>query len=57
VNVTLILVYSPYNSETPTYKTVPGPGTYEPKPAINEKGNYYVSKYHSSGATTIDPPA
>lgn len=33
----------------------PGPGQYEPKPAINDKGNYFLSKFHSSMATTISP--
>ncbi len=37
-------------------KGQPGPGTYEPKPAINDKGNYFISKFKSSGATSIDPP-
>lgn len=37
------------------YKAQPGPGAYEPKAALNEKGSYYLSKYKSSGATTIDP--
>lgn len=33
----------------------PGPGQYEPKPALNERGNYFVSKFHNSMATTISP--
>jgi len=38
-------------------KYVPGPGAYEPKPSLNEKGNYFVSKYRNSLATSIDPPS
>lgn len=39
------------------YKGQPGPGSYEPKPALNDKGNYYVSKFKNSMATSIDPPS
>ena len=28
----------------------PGPGAYEPKPAINDKGNYFISKFKNSMA-------
>lgn len=38
-----------------TIRINPGPGAYEPKPAINPKGSYFVSKFHSSMATTIAP--
>ncbi|CDW81826.1 UNKNOWN [Stylonychia lemnae] len=38
------------------YKGQPGPGSYEPKPALNDKGYYYVSKFKNSMATSIDPP-
>lgn len=37
------------------FKTQPGPGTYEPKAAFNEKGSYFVSKFKNSLATIIDP--
>lgn len=33
----------------------PGPGTYEPKPSLNEKGNYFLSKFKNSMASTISP--
>ena len=38
-------------------KSVPGPGAYEAKPAINDKGNYFISKFRNSSATSIDPPS
>ena len=37
------------------FKTQPGPGTYEAKPTLNEKGSYFVSKFKNSLATVIDP--
>ncbi|KAM3144344.1 hypothetical protein pb186bvf_003508 [Paramecium bursaria] len=36
-------------------KGVPGPGQYNPLPAINEKGRYPLSKYSNSCATIINP--
>lgn len=36
---------------------MPGPGAYEPKPAINDKGSYFMSKFRNSSATSIDPPS
>jgi hypothetical protein len=39
-----------------TQRIVPGPGAYEIKTSLNEKGNYFLSKYRGSMATTIDPP-
>jgi hypothetical protein len=33
----------------------PGPGTYEPKAAINDKGNYFLSKFKNSMASTMSP--
>jgi hypothetical protein len=38
-------------------KILPGPGAYEPKPALNEKGNYFLAKFKNSLATAIDPPS
>jgi len=38
------------------YKGQPGPGQYEPKPALNDKGYYFNSKFKNSSATSIDPP-
>lgn len=38
-------------------KAQPGPGAYEPKSAINDKGNYFLSKFKNSLATSIDPPS
>jgi hypothetical protein len=37
-------------------KFVPGPGTYQPKPAINEKGKYTLSNHGNSCATLFNPP-
>lgn len=33
----------------------PGPGTYAPKTDINSKGEYFISRYRSSGACTFSP--
>mmetsp|Transcript_35612 Transcript_35612/g.34646 ORF Transcript_35612/g.34646 Transcript_35612/m.34646 type:complete len:149 (+) Transcript_35612:450-896(+) len=38
-----------------TVKINPGPGAYENKPALNDKGSYFVSKFQNSMATTINP--
>ena len=38
------------------YRSQPGPGAYEPKSAVNDKGSYFVSKFKNSLATVIDPP-
>ena len=38
-----------------TIKINPGPGAYELKPALNEKGSYFVSRFEGSKATTINP--
>ena len=38
-----------------TIKINPGPGAYETKPAINDKGSYFVSKFHNSLAATMSP--
>lgn len=42
--------------EITTIKKNPGPGAYENYETIKDKGNLFVSKYKSSGATTINPP-
>ena len=33
----------------------PGPGAYDSKPSINDKGNYFLSKFKNSMASTISP--
>ena len=33
----------------------PGPGSYESKPALNSKGDYFISKFNNSMASTISP--
>jgi hypothetical protein len=33
----------------------PGPGQYQVPQSVNEKGNYFVSKYKNSSATVINP--
>ena len=38
-----------------TVRNNPGPGAYEPRPALNNKGAYFVSKFKNSMATTINP--
>ena len=37
-------------------KGIPGPGSYESKPSINQRGGQFLSKFKSSGATTFNPP-
>ena len=39
-----------------TIRFNPGPGAYEPRPTLNDKGSYFVSKFKNSLATTIGPP-
>jgi len=39
-----------------TTKLYPGPGAYENKLTISPKGQYYMSKFKSSCATTFNPP-
>jgi hypothetical protein len=34
----------------------PGPGAYKAYETMTPKGNLFLSKFHSSGATTINPP-
>ena len=38
-----------------TIITNPGPGAYDTKPSLNEKGYYFVSKFKNSMASTISP--
>lgn len=38
-----------------TIRINPGPGAYEMKPALNQNGAYFNSKYHNSMATTMAP--
>ena len=38
-----------------TIITNPGPGAYDTKPAINEKGSYFLSKFRNSPGITISP--
>jgi hypothetical protein len=38
-----------------TIKINPGPGQYEKIETIHKIGKIYISKYRSSGATTINP--
>ena len=40
-----------------TVRHNPGPGAYEPKVNINEKGHYFVSTIKSSGAPTFSLPS
>lgn len=40
----------------PGSKEVPGPGSYEFKPALTSRGLHVLSKFKSSGATTFNPP-
>ena len=39
-----------------TVRFNPGPGSYEPKATVNDKGSYFVSKFKNSMAGLIDPP-
>jgi hypothetical protein len=41
--------------EFPVTKENPGPGRYNPPPAITPKGNYFLSKYRNSCTTIISP--
>jgi hypothetical protein len=34
----------------------PGPGAYKAYETMTPKGKLFLSKFHSSGATTINPP-
>uniref|UniRef100_A0A7S3J2Z4 Uncharacterized protein n=1 Tax=Euplotes harpa TaxID=151035 RepID=A0A7S3J2Z4_9SPIT len=43
-------------SIVPGSKGVPGPGSYEFKASLTSRGNQFLSKYRSSGATTFNPP-
>jgi hypothetical protein len=38
-----------------TIRINPGPGAYESKPALNENGNYFLSKFANSMAATMSP--
>jgi hypothetical protein len=38
-------------------KGIPGPGSYEQKASMTSRGNQYLSKFRSSGATTFNPPS
>lgn len=38
-------------------KDVPGPGSYEFKPSLTSRGDQYLSKFRSSGATSFNPPS
>lgn len=49
--------FSDHILEILSAKNSPGPGAYEPKAAINDKGSYFLSKFKNSMATSIDPPA
>lgn len=40
----------------PGSKEVPGPGSYEFKPALTSRGLHVLSKFKSSGATMFNPP-
>ena len=40
-----------------TPKGIPGPGTYESKASMTARGDHYLSKFKSSGATTFNPPS
>ena len=37
-------------------KGIPGPGNYECKSSINNRGSQFLSNYRSSGASTFNPP-
>ena len=44
-----------YESTNDSMKT-PGPGAYSPKLQLDEKGNYFNSKFKGSGASIFSPP-
>eukprot|EP00828_Plagiopyla_frontata_P032992 TRINITY_DN42891_c0_g1_i1.p2 TRINITY_DN42891_c0_g1~~TRINITY_DN42891_c0_g1_i1.p2 ORF type:complete len:220 (-),score=20.43 TRINITY_DN42891_c0_g1_i1:72-731(-) len=46
----------PKTSNPKSKERVPGPGSYEPPKGIQQFGNYFISKFLSSGATTFNPP-
>ena len=54
-NPCIIRYFMQYLEFMTTVITNPGPGAYESKPTLNDKGSYFISKFKNSMASTISP--